>query len=56
MKRLFSEKSCQILHLTVEGNIVNGIKRLKGASKYTILRLLELVGTACMATTPGCAG
>jgi len=33
----------------VEGNTVNGIERLTGASKHTILRLLELAGTACMA-------
>jgi IS1 family transposase len=49
MNRLSSEKRRQILHLMVEGNTVNGIERLTGASKHTILRLLELAGTACMA-------
>ena len=49
MNRLSSEKRRQILHLMVEGNAVNGIERLTGASKHTILRLLELAGTACMA-------
>lgn len=49
MNRLPSEKRRQIIHLMVEGNTVNGIERLTGASKHTILRLLELAGTACMA-------
>jgi IS1 family transposase len=49
MNRLSSEKRRQILHLMVEGNTVNGIERLTGASKHTILRLLELAGKACMA-------
>lgn len=48
MNRLSSEKRRQILHLMVEGNTVNGIERLTGASKHTILRLLELAGSACM--------
>ena len=49
MNRLSSEKRRQIIHLMVEGNTVNGIERLTGASKHTILRLLELAGQACMA-------
>jgi IS1 family transposase len=49
MNKLSSEKRRQIIHLMVEGNTVNGIGRLTGASKHTILRLLELAGTACMA-------
>src|SRR5580692_12981574 len=49
MNRLSSDKRRQILHLMVEGNTVNGIERLTGASKHTILRLLELAGKACMA-------
>ena len=49
MNRLSSEKRRKIIHLMVEGNTVNGIERLTGASKHTILRLLELAGTACMA-------
>ena len=49
MNRLSYEKRRQIIHLMVEGNTVNGIERLTGASKHTILRLLELAGQACMA-------
>src|SRR5271163_746615 len=49
MNRLSPKKRRQIMHLMVEGNTVNGIERLTGASKHTILRLLELAGTACMA-------
>jgi hypothetical protein len=49
MNRLSFEKRRQIIHLMVEGNTVNGIERLTGASKHTILRLLELAGQACMA-------
>jgi len=49
MNRLSADKRRQILHLMVEGNTVNGIERLTGASKHTILRLLELAGKACMA-------
>src|SRR5665213_920920 len=49
MNRISSEKRRQIIHLMVEGNTVNGIERLTGASKHTILRLLELAGHACMA-------
>jgi IS1 family transposase len=49
MNRLSADKRRQILHLMVEGNTVNGIERLTGASKHTILRLLELAGQACMA-------
>jgi IS1 family transposase len=49
MNRLPFEKRREILHLMVEGNGVNAISRLTGASKVTILRLLELAGAACMA-------
>jgi IS1 family transposase len=49
MNRLSSDKRRQILHLLLEGNTVNGTERLTGASKHTILRLLELAGEACMA-------
>ena len=49
MNRLPFEKRSQILHLMVEGNAVNGIARLTGASKHHVLRLLELAGQACMA-------
>ena len=49
MNRLPFEKRRQILHLMVEGTGVNAISRLTGASKVTILRLLEQAGDACMA-------
>jgi IS1 family transposase len=49
MNRLSFEKRRQIIHLMVEGNGINAISRLTGASKVTILRLLEQAGQACMA-------
>jgi IS1 family transposase len=49
MNRLPFEKRRQILHLMVEGNGINAIERLTGASKHTVLRYLELAGGACMA-------
>ena len=49
MNRLPFEKRRQILHLLVEGNSINGIVRLTGVSKVTILRYLALAGEACMA-------
>jgi IS1 family transposase len=49
VNRLSFEKRRQILHLMVEGNSINGISRLTGASKVTILRYLEKAGAACMA-------
>jgi IS1 family transposase len=49
MNRLPFEKRRQILHLMVEGTGVNAISRLTGASKVTILKLLEEAGEACMA-------
>lgn len=49
MNRLSFEKRSQIIHLMVEGNGVNAISRLTGASKVTILKLLGSAGKACMA-------
>ena len=49
MNRLPFEKRRQILHLMVEGNAVNGIARLTGASKDTVLRLAGTGRAACMA-------
>ncbi|HEY0267441.1 MAG TPA: DDE-type integrase/transposase/recombinase [Rhizomicrobium sp.] len=49
MNKLSFDARRQILHLMVEGNGVNAISRITGASKHTILRLLELAGQACMA-------
>jgi IS1 family transposase len=49
MNRLPFEKRRQILHLMVEGNSVRGIARLADVSPVTVLRYLELAGTACAA-------
>ena len=49
MNRLTFEKRKQIIHLMVEGSGINAISRLTGASKVTVLRLLERAGAACMA-------
>lgn len=47
MNRLPFEKRRQILHLMVEGNSIRGIARLVDVSPVTVLRYLELAGTAC---------
>jgi len=49
MNRLPFEKRRQIIHLMVEGNSIRGIARLVDVSPVTVLRYLELAGTACMA-------
>ena len=49
MNRLPFEKRRQILHLMVEGNSIRGIARLVDVSPVTVLRYLELAGSACMA-------
>jgi IS1 family transposase len=49
MNRLPFEKRRQIIHLMVEGNSVRGIARLADVSPVTVLRYLELAGSACMA-------
>jgi len=49
MNKLPFEKRRQIIHLMVEGNSVRGIARLVDVSPVTVLRYLELAGTACLA-------
>jgi IS1 family transposase len=49
MNRLAFEKRRQILHMMVEGNSIRGIARLVDVSPVTVLRYLELAGTACAA-------
>jgi len=49
MNRLSFKKRRQIIHLMVEGNSVRGIARLVEVSLVTVLRYLELAGSACMA-------
>ena len=48
MNKLPFEKCRQILHLMVEGNSIRGIARLVDVSPVTVLRYLELAGTACL--------
>lgn len=48
MNKLPAEKRRQILHLMVEGNSIRGIARLVDVSPVTVLRYLELAGTACL--------
>ncbi|HEX3665864.1 MAG TPA: hypothetical protein VHU23_11590 [Rhizomicrobium sp.] len=47
MNKLPFEKRRQILHLLVEGNSIRGTARLVDVSPVTVLRQLELAGTAC---------
>src|SRR5947199_3596517 len=46
MNRLSSEKRAQILGMMVEGNSIRSIVRMTGASKNTIIKLLEDAGEA----------
>jgi IS1 family transposase len=48
MNKLPFEKRRMILNLMVEGNSVRGIARLVDVSPVTVLRYLELAGTACL--------
>jgi IS1 family transposase len=47
MKRLSAEKKTQVIAALVEGCSIRSTQRLTGVAKSTILRLLEVVGTAC---------
>lgn len=49
MNRLTTEKRAKILGMMVEGVSIRFISRLTGASKNTIVKLLEDAGHACMA-------
>jgi hypothetical protein len=46
MKRLEPKTRAQVLHLLMEGNSIRGTARLVGASKTTILKLIEDAGQA----------
>jgi IS1 family transposase len=46
MNRLTTEKRAQILGMMVEGNSIRAIVRMTGASKNTIIKLLEDAGEA----------
>ncbi|PYU59450.1 MAG: hypothetical protein DMG56_18235 [Acidobacteria bacterium] len=47
MNRLRRAKQAQIIAALVEGNSLRATARMTGASKVTILRLLESLGAAC---------
>lgn len=49
MNRLPLQTRAQILHLLVEGSSIRAITRLTGASKNTVIKLLEDAGRACAA-------
>src|SRR4051795_13361297 len=46
MNRLTAERRAQILGMMVEGNSIRAIVRMTGASKNTIIKLLEDAGEA----------
>src|SRR5712675_394123 len=46
MNRLTTERRAQILGMMVEGNSIRAITRMTGASKNTIIKLLEDAGEA----------
>ena len=47
MNQLTTSKRVQIVSALVEGNSLRATARMTGASKVTILRLLESLGAAC---------
>jgi IS1 family transposase len=47
MNKLTTTKRAQIISALVEGNSLRATSRMTGASKVTILRLLEAIGPAC---------
>jgi hypothetical protein len=47
MDKLTTAKRAQIVSALVEGNSLRATSRMTGASKVTILRLLEALGPAC---------
>jgi hypothetical protein len=49
MNQINQAKRAQIVAALVEGNSLRATSRMTGASKVTILRLLESLGTACAA-------
>ena len=47
MNKLTTEKRTDIVMALVEGNSIRATSRMTGASKVTILRLLEALGVVC---------
>lgn len=48
MNRLNKAKQAQVVSALVEGNSLRATSRMTGVSKVTILRLLEVLGPACV--------
>ena len=48
MNRLSQERRVQIVKALVEGNSINGIVRMNGVAKNTVLKLLADLGSACL--------
>lgn len=47
MNTLTTERKIRVIHALVEGNSIRATARMTGTAKGTVLRLLEIVGTAC---------
>lgn len=48
MNRLSNERRVQVVKSLVEGNSINGICRMNGVAKNTVLKLLADLGSACL--------
>ena len=48
MNRLSKERRVQVVKALVEGNSINGIVRMTGVAKNTVLKLLADLGSACL--------
>ena len=48
MNRLSRARRVQIVKALVEGNSINGIVRMNGVAKNTVLKLLADLGSACL--------
>ena len=48
MNRLSTERRVQVVKALVEGNSINGIVRMTGVAKNTVLKLLADLGSACL--------
>lgn len=49
MNRLDTAKRVQVVSALIEGMSINGIVRMTGVAKHTVLKLLEDIGCACAA-------
>src|SRR4030042_5019925 len=48
MNKLKRERQAQVVKALVEGNGINGIVRMTGVAKNTVLKLLADLGSACL--------